>query len=214
MATAATLNDFFGIDASAQDWIDEISGKDDFDSFKGLVADALKNVPVPGNIAALVIEQLSDLLNIDIRAILVKAWSENEALQKYLNPDLYPPGEDVQVALAEHSVVSEHTPSLQPVINGIPVGELSFHIILNLTLKGVILHVRDGRIMEVASAACEGGGEVSFGEYTLLKKEPAAWDLPGRISLGEGVPIRDYSEEMHNLMAGLGVWEPANAEPL
>jgi len=53
----------------------------------------------------------------------------------------------------------------------------------------VVLKVRGGKIREIYSGRCRGTGSLECAGVALLKKETNPFDLPGHISLGEGIDI-------------------------
>jgi len=97
--------------------------------------------------------------------------------------------------LADHTIISEHTPSLQIQINEISLGEVQFNINLELTLKGVILKIQNGKIMEATVGSCEGKGSVSYGDFSILEKETEPIALPLTVDFGEGLSIGGSREK-------------------
>ena len=69
------------------------------------------------------------------------------------------------------------------------MGSLEFTITLALKLEGVVLKVRGGKIREISAGRCRGKGTLECAGVALLQKETDAYDLPGRVSLGEGIDI-------------------------
>jgi len=53
----------------------------------------------------------------------------------------------------------------------------------------VVLKVRGGKIREISAGRCRGKGTLECAGVALLQKETDAYDLPGRVSLGEGIDI-------------------------
>jgi hypothetical protein len=69
------------------------------------------------------------------------------------------------------------------------VGKIEFNIDISLTLKGIILKIRDGRIKEILTGSCKGKGTVRYGNLVITEKETGSFTLPGSIDLGDGIPI-------------------------
>ena len=69
------------------------------------------------------------------------------------------------------------------------MGTLEFTITLALKLEGVVLKVRGGKIREIAAGRCRGKGSLECAGVALLEKETDSVELPGRVSLGDGVDI-------------------------
>jgi len=137
----------------------------------------------------MVVEKISDILDVKLLDIMVIAWSKYRSLLRYLDREKYPPGETFWVHLAEHTIKSEHHPFIQILINDKPVGKIEFNISVSLVLKGIVLKVQDGRIKEITTGTCKGKGTIKCEDYVILEKETETISLPGSIGLGEGVPI-------------------------
>ena len=52
-----------------------------------------------------------------------------------------------------------------------------------------MLKVRGGKIREISAGRCRGKGTLECAGVALLQQETDPFDLPGRISLGEGIEI-------------------------
>lgn len=201
MSDKQTLKHFFSIEHLTKERLSEIARSKEFHPIREKMKKAMKGVPVPAAFLEQMLKQLSDLLHIDIRAILVSAWSKSDEFLDYIDPDKYPPDEKILVPLVEHTITSEHSPSLKSFINQIPIGEIKFHVDLELVLKGVILKIQNGKIMEVTVGSCDGKGEVKVGDEILLERESSPWELPGSIDLGDGIPIQEKAHEFHSIIS-------------
>jgi hypothetical protein len=120
---------------------------------------------------------------------MVKAWNKYRELLKYTDKEKYPPDVSVLVPLAEHTIKSEHKPYIEILINDKSVGKIDFNINISLTLKGIILKIRDGKIKEIQTGSCKGKGTIKCEDLVILEKETESFSLPGSINLGEGIPI-------------------------
>jgi hypothetical protein len=137
----------------------------------------------------MVIGKISDITDIKVIDIIGAAWSKYRSLLKYLDRGKYPPGETYLVALAEHTIKSEHHPCIDILINNETVGTIKFDIAVSFTLEGIVLKIRDGKIREVLTGTCRGQGTFKCEDCVILEKKIDAIPLPGAISLGEGVSI-------------------------
>ena len=195
-----TLNHFFSTQEFIEKKLDDLEKSEQFNSLKENMGKALKGVTLPSGFYKLVIKQVSDLLKIDVHDILARGWRKYSEFLPYLNKDDYPPDKPAYVPLAEHTVVSEHSPSLNPVINNFSLGEIKFTINLEFLLKGAVLKIEDGKIMEAMIGTCEGKGNVQYGGFTILEMEGKEIAFPGSIDFGEGIPIEKPGEEVSKLL--------------
>jgi hypothetical protein len=134
-------------------------------------------------------ETLAGCLDIGIPDILLSAWRKTNELARYCDKQQYPPGEAVLVPLAEHTVESEHHPAIEILIRNKRVGKVSFTVKLKLKVEGMILKVQDCRIMSLTTGTCEASGSIQLKNLALAEVETRKISLPGRVDLGEGIPI-------------------------
>lgn len=127
-------------------------------------------------------DNLGELLNVDMRDVLIGAWNESVVLRRYLDSQRYPPDQTVVAHLSEHSIRSEHRPYVE-----ISVGSLSerleFGLLLELKLKGFRLKIRGGQIHEILNGDCQGKAKLSCGPALLWETETGTLFLPGSIKL-------------------------------
>ncbi len=133
--------------------------------------------------------RLDALLDIDIKAILVGAWSRTREIRDYGERSRKEPTKEFLVSLAEHVVRSQHRPYLEIVINGNPDGRITFDVDAKLKLEGFQLVIRDGRILAVTTGSCEGSGEARLEGIIIMEQTGRRIQLPGRLDLGDGIVI-------------------------
>ncbi|MFQ5652869.1 MAG: hypothetical protein ACE5IY_23315 [bacterium] len=184
-----TLDDFFAFNEAPIDKLTEMTRGPEFDAVKKEISKQVQGLPIPKSFFQQLMRHVNELLELDIWTILSEAWSRAEALQKYADKKAYPPDESSLLWLAEHTIVSEHTPSLKPSLNRIELGEIKFKVKLSLTLKGAILRIQNSRIMDCTLASCEAHGSLACGKTTLLKKATEPLTLPVVFDFVDGIPI-------------------------
>lgn len=134
-----------------------------------------------------VIAKLSDeLLKIEVVDILVATWKKNEELAEYLDQKKHPPDQVNLVPLFDHTIESEHEPSIEIRLGETPLQNLQFTVVLELELEGVLLKIQDRKIKEIKLGACKGKGEIKYKETTLVEKETQSVNLPSLIVFHEG----------------------------
>lgn len=97
-----------------------------------------------------------------------------------------------QVYLVDHSVKSEHHPSLEIVSKGQTLARVEFNVTAVLTLRGLELLIQDAKIKTIRTGSFEGEGTITIGqtkEIELAKKSFEPIQLPGAIDLGEGISL-------------------------
>jgi hypothetical protein len=94
------------------------------------------------------------------------------------------------VPLAPHTVASKHRPFIELALGEKAIGALEFEVELSVKLEAAVLTIRDGKFREIATGEAEVEASLSCEGSTLVKRELGDYKLPGRISFGEGIPIR------------------------
>ncbi len=136
-----------------------------------------------------ILEKLDALLDVDLAAVMTRAWKKVTELHRYADPEKCPADCVYLVPLAEHVIRSEHRPSLEILLNGERVGEIEFRLEISLTLKGFILKIQGGLIKAIHTGECQWTGTVRCEDLTLAEEKRGSFPLPGVIDLGEGIPI-------------------------
>jgi hypothetical protein len=184
-----TINHFFNLHDRSTDWVSRIVKSQEFSRIKRRMAQELKGFRVPPSFYELVIRQLTDMLDINISYILIQTWCKHREIIQYRDTDKYPPGEVFIVPLIEHTVSSRHSPTIQPIINNVPLSKIKFDVVLRLKMKGVMLKILDGKITEILIGSCAGNGSIEYAGFAVLEKETAPITFPASIVLKEGVRI-------------------------
>lgn len=183
-----TLNQFFSLKELSQSRLSTIESSEKMSLLKEKVSKEIKEIRWPVTFSE-IIKKIEDLLNIGTTDIMVMAWNKYRILLKYTDKKKYSSNETFLVPLAEHIIKSEHKPYIEILINDKSVGKIAFNINISLTLKGIILKIRDGKIQEIQTGSCKGKGTIKCEDFVIMEKETESISLPGSINLGEGVPI-------------------------
>lgn len=183
-----TLNTFFNTQSESMEWASSVTKSPGFAQAKQLMAQELTGFQLPPSFYELLIMKICEAMDIEIGDILVWGWRKQREILQYRNKE-NPPGGSHKVPLIEHTLVSKHSPTIQPVINEAPIAKLKFDITLKLKMKGITLVIRDGKIMEVTTGTCTGNGSMAYAGFTILEKKTAPYSLPGLIPFKQGIPI-------------------------
>ncbi len=183
-----TLNTFFNTQRESLEWGTSIAESQEFAQAKQEIAQELTGFQVPPSFYELLIMKLCEALDIEIGNILVWGWRKQREISQYRDRE-NPPGGFHEVDLLEHTLVSKHSPTIQPVLNQVPLAKLKFDITLKLKLKGIRLFIRDGEIMKATTGTCTGSGSIEYAGFTILEKKTASYRLPGSLPFEPGIPI-------------------------
>ena len=133
---------------------------------------------------------LQEALQVSIADVLVAGWNTYQSLLEYADPAKHPPKEIASVTLWEHTITSSHEPRVDLLVNGQKVATITFGVDLELHFESATLTIQGGRIMEVKTGTCVGKGVLKCEGAVLAERSSAEVPLPGRLTFGEGIPIR------------------------
>jgi len=183
-----TLNSFFNFQKDSDEWIAAITGRQGFGEAQQIISGDLPGYQTSSSFFELLVKKLPDAMNVDLGKILVGAWRKYREIAQYR--DMTAPAEGYnEVVLLEHTIKSEHSPTIQPVVNGVPLAKLQFDITLQLDLEGGRLYLRAGRIMKATTGACTGSGKIEYKGHKLYEKKTQAYQLPGELIFDPGIAI-------------------------
>ena len=183
------LNQYFPLDSISPDRIEKLFKHQQFTSMKNKVSKGIKSFASSKAMLEMIKTYGDELLNIDIRSILLGAWCKYQGISELAGNGNSKPDETILVPLKKHTINSKHEPALEFTLNDISLGEIKFLLELELTLKGVILYIKNQKITKFSLGSCEGKGSLSCFNFPLLEKESKPWNLSGTIDLGNGISI-------------------------
>lgn len=131
------------------------------------------------------------LLEIKIADVMISAWKQKGILNRLADSQKHAPEEVVMIPLLKHTIKSVHKPHIEVLVNGEPVGKINFTVDLALTLEGITLKVKGGRIMEILTGSCIGKGTIKCEDVVILETKTKSFRLPGSIPLDAGTDIRE-----------------------
>ena len=141
-------------------------------------------------VADVLLDRAVEMSDIPLAKILLPAWKKYREIEKFADPQSYPPEDTELVSLVEHTVQSEHKSSLEILFKGVQVKVIDFTVTTELTLEGVVLQIRGGRVMAIEAGSVKGKASLAMETKIVLEKPFGPLSLPGKIDLGDGVPLR------------------------
>lgn len=128
-------------------------------------------------------EKFGELFDIPIPDIFLASWTKTNALQSVLEESRKSPETVMNIELGEHTIVSQHKPSIEVKIQNATVKKLEFMLRLGFILKGFNLKIQNGEIREMQTGVCEAKGTVEYDKLIIAEKKLAPITLPGSIKL-------------------------------
>ena len=127
--------------------------------------------------------KLCQLLEIKIPDVLLAAWKKAGELQAVIEKSKLTPEEIIYLELAEHSINSEHKPSIDVKLRGAKVKTIELLVQLGFRLKGFVLKIQNGAISEIQTGQCEVKGTIKYAGLNIAEKKLAPIKLPFTIPL-------------------------------
>jgi hypothetical protein len=134
-------------------------------------------------------QALQSALDVKLLDVLCGGWTKLVRLQAYLDRDRYPPTELCPFPLVQHTIRSVHHPGVDILLNEKKIEEITFDLEFLLTLEGIVLTIRDGRIVAIAAGAYAGGAVLKYKDFVLCETHTPQFEIPGVVQLEEGIAI-------------------------
>jgi hypothetical protein len=178
-AHAPTLREFFAVPEKPNDQADE-----PWQKFQDALSDEVKGIRWSAAMSDLA-PKIAELFEIKFSDILIKAWKKAEALQKILAESEKNPEKAAYLELTEHGVDYETKPFIDVKIKGASVKKITLPVQLNIKVKGFVLKVQNGAMIEMQCGQCEAKGTVKYGTLTIIEKQFQPIKFPMSIPLEE-----------------------------
>ncbi len=122
--------------------------------------------------------KLCDLLEIKIPDVLLAAWKKARELQEVIEKSKLTPEEITYLELADHSINSEHKPSIDVKLRGAKVKTIALLVQMGFKLKGFVLKIQNGGIVEIQTGHCEAKGTIKYAGLAIAEKKLEPIKLP------------------------------------
>lgn len=162
------------------------------------------------SLAGDIAEKLEEMFDIRLTDILATAWKDYQALLDCADPAKHKADETVSLPMVDHRIETTLSPCLEIVVGEREPIRLTFEIACVLELKGLVLKVQDATIRALRIGSCRGQAVVKCEGISLIKRETREIDLPGRIVLARGIPIKRPA--VRNAEKTADRWRPMDAE--
>lgn len=155
---------------------------------KDETAVALVQRQLVGYAAGLGADELNKALDTEVVALLAPAWARVQAVRDAARRSSES-NERTVVTLGAHEVTSQQHPVLTLTMAQIPLPELRLTIDLAARFKSVALAIAGPAIRGIAPGEASLTARLRYGERVLREEARPLWELPARVSFGDGVPV-------------------------
>ena len=172
---------------------------DRWQAFQEKVSKEVKGIKWTATIPDLA-PKVCELLDIKIPNVLTAAWKKVADIQAVMEKSQKTPDETIYLELAQHTINSEHKPSIDVKIKGATVKKIELLIQLGFNLKGFLLKIQNGAITEMQTGQCEAKGSIKYGGLTIAEKKLEPIKLPFSIPIPTEFPIPDLEAEQEKVL--------------
>lgn len=149
---------------------------------------ALVQRQLVGYAASLGADELNKVLDTEVITLLAPAWARVQAVRDAARRSAES-NERTVVTLGPHEVTSRQHPVLTLSMAQIPLPELRLTVDLVARFGNVALAVAGATIRGIAPGEASLTARLRIGDTVLKEEARPLWDLPARVSFGDGVPV-------------------------
>jgi hypothetical protein len=154
------------------------------------IGDALGRMPRAAKEAVLaeIGERAADVLDLGLADIFQGVWGKHAALRRAAVTTLAHPDTEELVELATYNVSFDDQPSIEVHIADLPVATVEVRVELEITVRGLVAVVRNGRLTAIRAGSGEVNGTLSIAGQQVTEQQ-ATINLPAAIRLRGGIPL-------------------------
>ncbi|PYS45035.1 MAG: hypothetical protein DMF71_01360 [Acidobacteria bacterium] len=178
--TVPTVRELFSLPEKETDPADE-----NWKAFEERISQEVKGVKWTAAMPDLA-QKICELLNISLPHIFLAAWKKAGELHAVLEKSKANPEDVTYLELTEHTLNSEHKPSVDVQLRGATVKKIELAVQLGFKLKGFVLKIQNGAIREMQTGHCEAGGSIKYGTLPIAEKKLEPIKLPFSIPITGG----------------------------
>ncbi|WP_329316002.1 hypothetical protein OG723_38395 [Streptomyces sp. NBC_01278] len=131
---------------------------------------------------------VNGFLDLDLVSLLASGWSKYEALKEAARRTRRAPGSEEVVALATHTIRSEHHPSVDLLVDGAQAATVAVNLTVLFRISGLVGVVRDGLLVAARSGQCTVEAKLAVRDIVVVSRE-GRLDLPAALRLREPIDL-------------------------
>ena len=155
---------------------------------KDETAVALVQRQLVGYAASLGADELNKVLEAEVITLLAPAWARLQAVRDAARRSTES-NERTVVTLGPHEVTSRQHPVLTLTMAQIPLPDLRLTVDLVARFKSLALAIAGSAIRGIAPGEASLTARLRFNDIVLKEQARPLWELPARVSFGDGVPV-------------------------
>lgn len=113
------------------------------------------------------VTEMAEVLDLELPDLLVKFWEKSDEIKAALKESKDSPAEITDLGLVDHTIEGTLEPYLELRVGKLPPCKIELTVDLECTLKGVVLRIKNGVIVQILLGSCEVQGTLKHGDLVL-----------------------------------------------
>lgn len=136
-----------------------------------------------------VAEHVCGFLQDNVVEIFAAAWSDFYELKRRAQETRDDPATTMDVELASYDFTYEIEPSVELLVDGVPVKTIPFSVVMTCTVEGLVLGLKQGAVNRVRSGRCNAKAQILCAGKLIWERPLFGKDLPGELKLAKPVVL-------------------------
>lgn len=136
-----------------------------------------------------VAEHVCGFLQDNLEGIFATAWSDFYELKQHARETRDDPATTKDVELASYDFTYEIEPSVEVLLDGVPVKTIPFSVAMTCTVEGLVLGLKEGAVYRVRSGHSNSKAEIRCAGKVVWERPLFGADLPGELKLAKPVVL-------------------------
>jgi len=132
-----------------------------------------------------VAEHVCGFLEDNVVDIFAAAWSQFYELKRHARETRDDAKTTMDVALADHDFTYEMEPSVELLLDGVPVKTIPFRVAMTCTVEGLVLGLKQGAVYRVRSGHANSNAEIRCAGKVVWERPLFGTNLPGELRLAK-----------------------------
>jgi hypothetical protein len=124
-----------------------------------------------GVVRRMVLDNLAAQIKDPIFDCVTGAWKKVDELAEYAEETRRNPDKPKELVLGEHTIKTEYSPEVVILVRDTEIGRINAHITLSLKIQGLILVIKEGRIVRLRGGTCQPSGRIEVEKQLVYEKK-------------------------------------------
>jgi hypothetical protein len=136
-----------------------------------------------------VAEHVCGFLEENVVDIFAATWSQIYELGKHARETRDDPKISIDVSLTDHDFTYELEPTVEVLLDGVPVKTIPIRVAMKCTVEGLVLGLKQGAVYLVRSGRCNATAEIRCADKVVWERPIFGTNLPGELKLAKPIVL-------------------------